>query len=80
MPKRSKIQGWDGGQGYDESANRDSLVDLTNTNCTPGLSTRKSLPTRKFGSRDMDRDSPREAPMTVPNQRRGEYLDSDDER
>jgi len=90
MAKRNKVQGWDGGQGYDESANRDPLVHIQhNSNCTPGLSTRKSLPTRTWGGGNgsgtgrgaMDVGDPRkDATYVVPNQHPNDYLDAGDNR
>jgi hypothetical protein len=59
---------------------REPLVDIQNdSNARPATFTHKFLPTVKFGSRDMDRNSPRGKALEVtsPNDY---YLDSGDNR
>jgi len=59
---------------------RQPLVNIRrNSNSYAGTDTRKSLPTKKFGSRDMDRDSPTGPTFEVPLSNLP-YLDSDDNR
>ena len=74
--RREYEQGGAGNAGYE----REPLVCIDHDSNSWGESRhRKSLPTRRIGSRDMDRDSPLTPVYSVPAQTEY-YLDCDDDR
>lgn len=69
-------------KGIPRSNKREPLVELRSQSAREESATRKSLPTKKWGSKDMDRDSSTNTPVLAVTRANplSYYLDTEDER